>query len=158
MSAPISIVPLREAVEAVSRPITPSPGNRYRQLGVSLWGKGAYEREAVDGGITKYQQLFRAERGDIVVNKIWARNGSVAVVDETLAGCHGSSEFPMFAPIASRLDPRWMHWITKTKNFWMQCDQKSQGTSGKNRIKPESFLDIEIPLPPLEEPSPPLPD
>jgi len=28
---------------------------------------------------------------------------------------------------------------------------KSQGTSGKNRIRPEKFLDIEIPLPPLTE-------
>lgn len=92
-----------------------------------------------------------ADQGDIVVNKIWARNGSVAVVDDSLAGCHGSNEFPMFAPLKGRLDPRWMHWITKTQDFWTQCDQKSQGTSGQNRIKPENFLDVEIPLPPLDE-------
>lgn len=151
MSAAPSRVQLREAAEPVSRPVSPSVGETYRQLGVSLWGKGAYEREPVDGGLTKYQQLFRAERGDIVVNKIWARNGSVAVVDDSLAGCHGSNEFPMFAPIEGRLDPRWMHWVTKTKDFWAQCDQKSQGTSGQNRIKPEHFLDVEIPLPPLNE-------
>jgi type I restriction enzyme S subunit len=151
MSAALPTVPLREAAQPVSRSIVPSPGETYRQLGVSLWGKGAYEREPVDGGLTKYQQLFRAERGDIVVNKIWARNGSVAVVDDSLAGCHGSNEFPMFAPIEGRLDPRWMHWVTKTKDFWAQCDQKSQGTSGQNRIKPERFLEVEIPLPPLDE-------
>jgi type I restriction enzyme, S subunit len=151
MSAFLPKVSLREAAEPVSRPISPLPGKTYRQLGVSLWGKGAYEREPVDGALTKYQQLFLAERGDIVVNKIWARNGSVAVVDDSLAGCHGSNEFPMFTPIKERLDPRWMHWITKTRDFWAQCDQKSQGTSGQNRIKPEHFLDVEIPLPPLNE-------
>lgn len=151
MSEATPRVPLRNAAEPVSRPIAPSPGETYRQLGVSLWGKGAYEREPVDGGLTKYQQLFRAEQGDIVVNKIWARNGSVAVVDDSLAGCHGSNEFPMFAPIKGRLDPRWMHWVTKTKDFWAQCDEKSQGTSGQNRIKPERFLDVEIPLPLLDE-------
>jgi type I restriction enzyme S subunit len=151
MSAAPPRVQLRDAAEPVSRPVSPSPGETYRQLGVSLWGKGAYEREPVDGGLTKYQRLFRAEQGDIVVNKIWARNGSVAVVDDSLAGCHGSNEFPMFAPIEGRLDPRWMHWVTKTKDFWAQCDQKSQGTSGQNRIKPERFLDVEIPLPPVDE-------
>jgi type I restriction enzyme S subunit len=151
MSAAWPRVPLREAARPVSRPVTPTPGATYRQLGVSLWGKGAYEREPVDGGLTKYQQLFRAERGDIVVNKIWARNGSVAVIDDSLAGCYASNEFPMFAPIEGRLDPRWMHWVTKTKDFWTQCDQKSQGTSGQNRIKPERFLEVEIPLPPLDE-------
>lgn len=151
MSATPRLVPLREAAVPVSRAVIPLVGENYRQLGVRLWGQGAYEREPVDGSLTKYQQLFRAEHGDIVINKIWARNGSVAVVDETLSGCHGSNEFPMFSPIPDRLDPRWMHWITKTRDFWTQCDQKSQGTSGQNRIKPERFLDVEIPLPPLDE-------
>jgi type I restriction enzyme, S subunit len=144
-------VPLREAAEPIARAVAPAVGEVYRQLGVRLWGQGAYEREPVDGNLTKYQQLFRAEQGDIVVNKIWARNGSVAVVDEELSGCHGSNEFPMFSPMRGRLDPRWMHWITKSPDFWAQCDQKSQGTSGQNRIKPERFLDVEIPLPLLHE-------
>jgi type I restriction enzyme S subunit len=63
------------------------PGTAYRQIGVKLWGEGAYEREPMDGGATKYAQLFRAEAGDVIVNKIWARNGSVAVVPDALAGC-----------------------------------------------------------------------
>ncbi len=87
----------------------------------------------------------------MIVNKIWARNGSVAVVPESLTGCFGSGEFPMFAPIRDQLEPRWINWLTKTRGFWVQCDEKSQGTSGKNRIRPERFLEIEIPLPPLAE-------
>lgn len=57
----------------------------------------------------------------------------------------------MFAPNRDALDPAWMHWLTKTPFFWFQCDEKSRGTSGKNRIKPEQFLNVEIPLPPLAE-------
>lgn len=150
MSVP-ALVPLKEVALPVSRAVAPIVGDSYRQLGVRLWGQGAYEREPVDGSQTKYQQLFRAERGDIVVNKIWARNGSIAVVDEALSGCYGSSEFPMFAPIPERLDSRWMHWVTKSRDFWNQCDLKSQGTSGQNRIKPEQFLEVEIPLPSLDQ-------
>jgi type I restriction enzyme S subunit len=118
---------------------------------VQLWGAGAYEREAIDGSQTRYSRLFRAEVGDIIVNKIWARNGSVAVIRGPLAGCYGSAEFPMFAPSPDRLEPLWIHWLTKTHGFWEQCDEKSRGTSGKNRIRPERFLEIEIPLPPLAE-------
>jgi len=112
---------------------------------------GAYEREPVDGGQTKYKSLSRVEADDIIVNKIWARNGSVGVVSESLAGSYGSNEFPTFEPIREKLDARWVHWLTKTKGFWAQCDQKSRGTSGKNRIRPERFLEIEIPLPSLPE-------
>lgn len=129
----------------------PVAGVSYRQVGVKLWGEGAYQREAIDGSQTRYAELFRAESGDIIVNKIWARNGSVAVVQETEAGSYGSSEFPMFTPNPDELDSRWIHWLTKTPAFWTQCDEKSRGTSGKNRIKPEQFLSVEIPLPPISE-------
>lgn len=151
MSRPLRVAPLGEVITPVARSETPLPGQVYRQIGVKLWGEGAYEREPMDGARTKYAYLFRAEAGDIIVNKIWARNGSVAVVGEELAGCYGSGEFPMFAPKPDRLDPRWMHWLTKTPGFWAQCDEKSQGTSGKNRIRPERFLEIEVPLPELSE-------
>jgi len=145
------IVQIREVAVPVERPEMPIPGQTYRQIGVRLWGQGAYERESIDGGQTRYATLSRVEADDIIVNKIWARNGSVAVVSPELSGCYGSGEFPTFVPIREKLYPRWFHWITKTSDFWQQCDEKSQGTSGKNRIRPEQFLSVEIPLPPLAE-------
>lgn len=151
MMKPWVKVQLGELARTATRRASPVPGTLYRLIGVKLWGEGAYEREGIDGAQTKYAYLFRTEAGDIIVNKIWARNGSVAVVPECLADCYGSGEFPMFAPDRDRLYPRWMHWLTKTPSFWAQCDEKSRGTSGKNRIRPEQFLRIEIPLPPLEE-------
>ena len=140
-----------EVAKPIERAEAPMAGITYRQIGVRLWGQGAYERESIDGSQTKYATLSRVESGDIVVNKIWARNGSVAVVSDKLSGCFGSSEFPTFAPNREKLEPKWFHWMTKTKWFWQACDEKSQGTSGKNRIRPEKFLEIEIPLPPLDE-------
>lgn len=151
MSKAWPLVPLIEVVAPVERPEVPIPGKSYRQIGVRLWGEGAYERELLDGGRTKYKTLSRVEADDFIVNKIWARNGSVAVVPPPLAGCYVSGEFPTFAPIRTKLEPRWFHWLTKTKSFWDQCDEKSRGTSGKNRIRPEQFLEITIPLPPLPE-------
>jgi len=145
------LVPLGEVASPVQRPETPILGKTYRQIGVRLWGEGPYEREPVDGGQTKYKTLSRVESGDIIMNKIWARNGSVGVVSKSLAGSYGSNEFPTFTPFKGKLDSRWVHWLTKTKGFWAQCDEKSRGTSGKNRIRPERFLEIEIPLPLISE-------
>ena len=88
------MVPLEKVVSPVERPEVPVPGKPYRQVGVRLWGEGAYERELLDGGETKYKTLSRVETDEIVVNKIWARNGSVAVVPGKLAGCYVSGEFP----------------------------------------------------------------
>ncbi|MEH1885381.1 restriction endonuclease subunit S [Nostoc sp.] len=151
MRKDFSLVPLRDIALPVERPEIPILGKKYRQIGVKLWGEGGYERESIDGSQTQYKTLSRVEADDIIVNKIWARNGSVSVVSSTLAGCYASGEFPTFAPIREYLEPRWFYWLTKTKYFWEQCDEKSRGTSGKNRIRPERFLEIKIPLPPLEE-------
>ncbi len=141
------MVRLEKLAMPIERPEVPVPGITYRQIGVKLWGEGAYQRETIDGGATKYKTLSLVEADDIIVNKIWARNGSVALVPTSLAGSYVSSEFPTFSPIREELEPRWFHWISKTKFFWDQCNEKSRGTSGKNRIRPEHFLKIEIPLP-----------
>ena len=151
MSMKFPNVPLSQVLTPIERPEAPQPGTTYRLFGVKWWGEGVYEREAVDGSQTQYAKLSRIEANDIVINKIWARHGSVAVVQEHLAGCYGGSEFPTFLPDPTQLEPRWIHWLSKTAAFWGWCAEKSYGTSGKNRIRPEQFLAVEIPLPPLNE-------
>lgn len=135
----------------VQRPEAPQPDQTYRQIGVRLWGQGAYERESLDGADTQYKTLNRVEAGDLILNKIWARNGSVSVVQNELDGCFCSSEFPLFRPNANKIEAAWLYWITRTKWFWQNCDEKSRGTSGKNRIRPERFLEIVIPFPDIKE-------
>lgn len=142
-------ISLAEICEPANRFEAPQAGRSYRQIGVRLWGEGAYERERIDGGDTKYANFNRIETDDLIVNKIWARNGSVAVATPELAGGYVSTEFPTFELDQQRILPGWMQLITKSREFWRACDEKAQGTSGKNRIKPGQFLSIEVPLPSL---------
>jgi type I restriction-modification enzyme, specificity subunit len=44
-----------------------------------------------------------------------------------------------------------MQYIVKWNGFWRSCEEKAQGSSGKNRVKPSQFLSIQIPLPSLDE-------
>ena len=61
-------VQLKDVLSPISRYEAPMPGTRYRQLGVQLWGKGAYEREEIDGAGTRYLNFNRLREGDVVVN------------------------------------------------------------------------------------------
>lgn len=144
-------VPLSEIVNPVQRTVPAEPGKSFRTLGVKWWGEGAYERQTIDGSQTAASTLNEVRENDLIINKIWVRHGSVAVVPPEVAGCCGSNEFPTFEFRRERVLPRWMHWYSKTRELWVKCDALSQGTSGKNRIRPEKFLTITIPLPPLEE-------
>ncbi len=143
--------PIGELVAPINRQEMPEPGVNYRQIGVRWWGEGVYERESVDGGVTLYKTLNRIQSDDIVYNKIWARHGSVSVVPKELDGCYCSAEFPLHRVKDELLDTRWFYWLTKCRWFWGKCDEQSRGTSGKNRIRPEQFLAIKIPLPSLAE-------
>lgn len=143
-------IALKEICTPAERYVTPTPGVVYRQLGVRLWGEGAYERERIDGASTKYARFNCIASDDLVVNKIWARNGAVAVATPDLADTYVSTEFPTFALDRKVIDPRWMRLVTKWQGFWSACDEMAQGTSGKNRIKPGQFLSVKIPLPSLD--------
>ncbi len=145
------VVPLGEVAKQVKRSEVPQPETPYRQIGVRLWGQGAYQRGTIDGSETKYPVFYRVQKDDIIVNKIWARNGSVAVVTSDLDGSFGSSEFPTYEVDRTVLLPGWFAWFTKTPELWAQCDSLSRGTSGQNRLRPERFLEVCLPLPPLDE-------
>lgn len=146
-----STVTLYEIARPVVRPIAVEPGTPYRTIGVKWWGEGAYERETIDGTQTAAKTLSIVRENDLIINKIWVRHGSIAIASKAVDGCAASSEFPTFQLDNSRILPRWLHWLTKSQTFWQKCDNLSHGTSGKNRIRPELFLTIEIPLPSLEE-------
>jgi type I restriction enzyme S subunit len=144
-------VALREIAKPVTRPVEVIAGQPYRTIGVKWWGEGAYERLTIDGSQTAAKTLSLVREGDLIINKIWVRHGSTAVASAAVDGCAASGEFPMFTLDSRAVLPRWIHWHTKTPPFWEKCDALSRGTSGRNRIKPDLFLTITIPLPPLTE-------
>ena len=142
-------IQLFDIATPVSRPVTVVPGESYRTIGVRWWGEGAYERETIDGSRTAAKTLSVVRAGDLIINKIWVRHGSAAIAGADVHGCAASGEFPTFNLNRERVVPEWIHWQTKTRGFWSKCDALSRGTSGKNRIKPELFLSVRVPLPPL---------
>jgi type I restriction enzyme, S subunit len=107
--------------------------------------------KTIDASHTAAKTLSIVREGDLIINKIWVRHVSTAIADADVDGCAGSGEFPTFYLNSHRVLPRWIHWQTKTRAFWSKCDALSRGTSGKNRINPELFLTIQIPLPALSE-------
>jgi type I restriction enzyme S subunit len=151
MSKPWPEVPLAEIARSISRPVVVVPGQDYRTIGVKWWGEGAYERETIDGSRTAAKTLSLVRQGDLIINKIWVRHGSTAIAGADVDGCAASGEFPTFELNREHVVPEWIHWQTKTRGFWSKCDALSRGTSGKNRIKPDLFLTIRVPLPPLAE-------
>ncbi len=144
-------VKMGELLKLSDNTVSVTPLENYPQIGIRLWGEGAYAREDILGSQTQYKFFYKAQKGDLTFNKIWVRNGAVAVINERLNGFYVSPEFPVYHPKNEIVSPDWLNFLTKAKFFWESCNEKAFGTSGKNRVKPSEFLQIEIFLPPLSE-------
>ena len=95
--------------------------------------------------------MFAAYSGDIVFSKIDARNGAIGVLPSEIPKAVVTSEFPVLIPIPDRLHSEFVKLVLRTGGFLSALRVKASGTSGRKRITPEAFLDLCIPLPPLDE-------
>ncbi len=75
----------------------------------------------------------------------------MGLVPDSLDGAMASTDFPSFTVNEERLLPGFLRWLSKTGDFVRLCNQASEGTTNRVRLKEERFLALSIPLPPLCE-------
>ena len=85
---------LRRSVET----ILPSPETDYREITVRLWGKGAVLRRIASGANLAGGRRFVARSGQLILSRIDARNGAIALVPDELDGALVTNDFPLFDP------------------------------------------------------------
>ncbi len=147
------MVKLGEVLETVSRPEIVVPEKEYKILGAKWYVKGLYVKSKVMGTEIKAKKLFMVKEGDFVYNRLFAWKGSFALVSRELDGCYVSNEYPTFLIDTTRLNPKYLLYFFSREHIWNMALQLSMGVSSisRNRLKVNKFLEIEIPLPPLEE-------
>jgi type I restriction enzyme S subunit len=122
----------------------------YRQITVKLWGKGAVLRGMVSGGSVNGRR-FIARAGQLILSRIDARNGAIAVVPNDLDGALVTNDFPVFDPDPSELDVSFLGWLARTRSFVELCLRASEGTTNRVRLQQDRFLRLEMSLPSLAE-------
>lgn len=127
------------------------PSETYREVTVRLWGKGAGLRRSVLGSQIAATRRGVARAGQFILSRIDARNGALAIVPRELDGALVSNDFPTFNLNSSKLTAKYLGWLCRTKDFVALCQRASEGTTNRVRLQEASFLDFEIPLPPLSE-------
>lgn len=127
------------------------PSAVYREITVRLWGKGVVLRRECTGAEIASDRRTRVRAGQLVLSRIDARHGAIGLVPDSLDGAVVSSDFPVFDLNESKIVPRFLEWMTRTPEFVKLCQSASEGTTNRVRLKEDRFLQVTIPLPPLEE-------
>ena len=144
---------LGNVLKPVSRDTAVDPNQEYRLLGVRLDGLGPFHRETVLGAQTSAKKFYEVRENDFIYSRLFAWRGAFGVIDHDLSGCHVSNEFPIFAPIAGRIDIRFLRYWFRLRDVLRRVEADCSGSTPltRNRYKEQFFLSLEIPLPPIEE-------
>lgn len=126
-------------------------GADYSEVTVKLWGKGVVPRRARSGAGFAGSRRFVVRAGQLILSRIDARNGAIGIVPPNLEGAVVTNDFPLFNLDLSNLEPAFLGWLSKTRDFVDLCRLASEGTTNRVRLQEERFLALRLPLPPLAE-------
>lgn len=120
---------------------------RYSQVTVRMHNHGLVLRQECIGKDIKTKKQFRVRSGQFIFSRIDARNGAMGFVPAELNGAIVSNDFPVFEINVEKIDPLFFNYYTYTETFSADCLSHSKGTSNRQRLKEENFIQIEISLP-----------
>jgi type I restriction enzyme S subunit len=143
---------LGSALELDVDAVDVAQGLEYRIAGVYSFGRGLFTRGPISATDTTYKKLHRLHEGQLVVSRLKAFEGAVAVVPHELDGWFLSPEFPTFRCLSDELEPAYLSHICRWETFWSMLAARSTGIGARReRVHASSVLALEIPLPPIDE-------
>jgi len=119
----------------------------YKQVKVKLNGKGAVLRKENLGKNIKTKAQFIVRGGQLIVSKIDARNGALAIIPKELDGSIVTSDFPVFNVDYQKINRVFLETYLRYNEIGKKLQRFSKGTTNRRRIKPENILKLEIKIP-----------
>jgi type I restriction enzyme, S subunit len=74
-----------------------------------------------------------------------------SAIPPELDGAIVTNDFPLFDFDLSRIEPKYVQWLGRTRGFVELCLRASEGTTNRVRLSEERFLSLTIPLPDVDE-------
>ena len=124
----------------------------YPMVGVLSFGRGLFDREAIENGKTSYRQFYRLKPEHVVMSQLFGWEGALALSSEKFAGKFLSPQFPTFLCDEKKLDREFLGWLMRRPVFWDDLGSRASGMGDRRRtLNPAALFRCEIPLPPLSE-------
>lgn len=138
--------PLSELIELDVDEFDVEDSAKYPRAGVLNAGRGLFAQGELMGRDTKYRRLRRVRTGQIVLSRLKAFEGAVALTPATFDGYVLSQEFPTFT-----LRPGVPHDLVQalftSPRFWGRLQATSTGVGARReRVSVEAFLGVGIPI------------
>ncbi len=121
----------------------------YKLSGIHSYGKGLFHRDIKLGKDIKSKTLNKLQANQFVYSRLGSHTGSFDTVDDKFNNYYVSNEVPTFEFKNNDIKPYFLKLVFLLNKYWQDIEKSLQGTAHK-RFKENDFLNIQIPLPPLE--------
>lgn len=119
----------------------------YERAGVLGFGRGLFAHGPMRGSQTKYAKLRHVHKGQLVMSRLKAFEGAVAIATPEFDESVVSQEFVTFTPKAG-VDPDWVDALCKWPNFWEALRASSTGIGARReRVSADALLSLQVPYP-----------
>lgn len=123
-------------------------GDEYPQVGVKGFGGGLFPRETLTADQTTYKEFNLLYEGALVLSQVKGWEGAVAVCPQDLAGYFASPEYRTFRCIEGMALPEYLAALVVTPWFYRKLKDITRGVGARReRIRPEQFLQLQLPMP-----------
>ncbi|MYR87975.1 hypothetical protein GTY41_24380 [Streptomyces sp. SID685] len=139
------------ATEIKTAAHTPASDEIVRFAGVRWYGNGIFVREERTGDQV-IGKCYPVVPGALIYNRLFGWKSAFALIPPEMAGVMVSNEFPQFRINDEVADPEFINLVCGSETFAKVMLSRSTGTTAvsRNRLRVQDFLDLVVPLPPLE--------
>lgn len=141
-----------DCLNRIERPVAVEAHALYTQIGIRSHGKGLFYKEPVTGESLGNKSVFWIEPDCFVLNIVFAWEQAVSKTTENEIGMIGSHRFPMYRPIANKIDVDYLITYLLTKRGTDILEAASPGGAGRNRtLGQDRFMKSKLILPAIAE-------
>jgi len=123
----------------------------YKRVTIRTKNQGVSIRDTEIGKNIGTKKQYIIKKGQFLLSKIDARNGAFGIATDELNGAIITADFFAYNIDKTKIEPYFLSLITTTKQFIQFAQNSSTGTTNRQRLNEELFLNVEIPLPTLDE-------
>jgi type I restriction enzyme M protein len=120
---------------------------QYSRVRVQLHFKGAKLRDTAVGADIGSKNQTRVSTGDLIVSRIDARNGAMALIPPELDGAIVTNDFPVFVIDQKRIDPQYLRYLLFQPSMLRVYEKLSRGSTNRRRLIVDDFLNLTVFVP-----------
>lgn len=141
------LVPLRDLLPQREEAFALADDIEYTRPRVQLHFKGAKVRDRALGGDIGTKRQTKMRTNDLILSRIDARNGAMAIVPSELDGAVATNDFPVFEIVTDRILPPYLRYCLFQPSMLNVYEHLSRGSTNRRRLMVDKFLSLEIPVP-----------